>query len=40
MPHEIDWRPTAIEDVRALFEYLAEYASLWDAQDVTERILS
>ena len=23
MPHEIDSRPTAIEDVRALFEYLA-----------------
>ena len=40
MPHEIDWRPTAIEDVRALFEYLAEHASLWDAQNVTERILS
>lgn len=39
MPHEIDWRPTAIEDVRALFEYLAEHASLWDAQNVTERIL-
>ena len=40
MPHEIDWRPTAIEDVRALFEYLAENASLWDAQNVAERILS
>ena len=39
MPHEIDWRPIAIEDVRALFEYLAEHASLWDAQNVTERIL-
>lgn len=39
MPHEIDWRPAAIEDVRALFEYLAEHASLWDAQKVTERIL-
>ena len=40
MPHEIDWRPAAIEDVRALFEYMAEHASLWDAQHVTERILS
>lgn len=40
MPHEIDWRPTAIEDVRALFEYLAEHASLWDAKNVAERILS
>lgn len=39
MLHEIDWRPSAIEDVRALFEYLAEHASLWDAQNVTERIL-
>ena len=40
MPHEIDWRPIAIEDVRALFEYLAENASLWDAEHVTERVLS
>lgn len=39
MAYEIDWRATAVEDVRALFEYLAEHASLWDAREVTERIL-
>lgn len=39
MPYEVDWLPGAIEDVKALFEYLAENASLWDAGDVTERIL-
>lgn len=39
MPHKVDWRPCAIEDVRTLFEYLAENASLWDAQNVTERLL-
>ncbi|WP_265257438.1 hypothetical protein [Verminephrobacter aporrectodeae] len=27
MPHEIDWRPSAIEDLRELFEYLAEHAT-------------
>lgn len=40
MPHKIDWKPTAIEDVRAIFEYLAENASLWDAEHVAERVLS
>ena len=40
MPHEIDWRPQAIEDVRALSEYLVENASLHDAQHVTERVLT
>lgn len=40
MPHEVDWRPGAIEDVQELFEYLAEHASLWDAADVTYRVLN
>ncbi len=40
MRFEVDWRPGAIEDVRELFEYLAANASLWDAQNVTERLLS
>ena len=38
-PFKVDWRPAAIEDVRALFEYLAENASLWDAEHVTDRVL-
>lgn len=37
MSYEIEWRPGAIEDITALFEYLAENASLWDARSVTER---
>ena len=40
MLYRVDWSASAIEDVRELFEYLAENASLWDAQNVAERILS
>ncbi len=39
MSYEIEWRPGAIEDITALFEYLAENASLWDARNVTERLI-
>jgi len=39
-PFKVDWRPAAIEDVQALFDYLSENASLWDAEYVTERVLS
>lgn len=39
MLHKVEWRAAAIEDVRALFEYLAEHASLWDAEHVTEQVL-
>lgn len=40
MSYKVEWRPNAIEDVGNLFEYLARNASLWDAEHVTERILS
>jgi toxin ParE1/3/4 len=40
MPYRVDWSAPAIEDVQALFEYLAENATLWDAEHVTERVLS
>ncbi|CSQ87759.1 Uncharacterised protein [Shigella sonnei] len=40
MSYEIEWRPGAIEDITALFEYLAENASLWDARNVTERLIT
>ena len=40
MSYEIEWRPSAIEDITALFEYLAENASLWDARNVTERLIT
>lgn len=39
MSYEIEWRPGAIEDITALFEYLVENASLWDARNVTERLI-
>ncbi|HAF4830709.1 TPA: type II toxin-antitoxin system RelE/ParE family toxin [Salmonella enterica] len=39
MRYEIEWIENAMEDLATLFEYLAENASLWDANDVTERIL-
>ena len=38
MGYEIEWRPGVIEDITALFEYLAENASLWDARNMTERL--
>ncbi|NKI74330.1 type II toxin-antitoxin system RelE/ParE family toxin [Dickeya sp. CFBP 2040] len=39
MTYEI-WRPVAAEDMAALFEYVAENASLWDARNVTERLIA
>ncbi|EFT6480918.1 type II toxin-antitoxin system RelE/ParE family toxin [Salmonella enterica] len=39
MRYEIEWIENAMEDLTTLFEYLAENASLWDANDVTDRIL-
>ncbi|KOY60318.1 addiction module toxin RelE [Photorhabdus heterorhabditis] len=40
MPYDVEWKQGAIEDVTALFDYIAENSSLWDAKDVTERILN
>lgn len=40
MPYRVNWTASAIEDVRALFEYLAENATLWDAEHVTGRVLA
>jgi plasmid stabilization system protein ParE len=37
--YEVNWSPAAAEDIRAIFEYLAEHASLGDAEHVTERVL-
>ncbi|MCL1962136.1 MAG: type II toxin-antitoxin system RelE/ParE family toxin [Desulfovibrionaceae bacterium] len=37
--YKVDWSQSAGEDVRELFDYLAENASLQDAQNVTERIM-
>lgn len=40
MAYEVVWSASAVEDVGALFEYLAVNASLWDAEYVTEQVLS
>ena len=40
MLYKVDWRQSAIDDVQAIFEYLAVNSSLWDAEHVTDRILS
>lgn len=40
MPYSVNWTASAIEDVQAIFEYLAENASLWDAEHVTGRVLA
>ncbi|WP_329503131.1 type II toxin-antitoxin system RelE/ParE family toxin [Klebsiella aerogenes] len=40
MPYEVEWKQGAIEDVTALFDYIAENSSLWDARNVTDRVLA
>ncbi|EHT5123139.1 type II toxin-antitoxin system RelE/ParE family toxin [Salmonella enterica] len=40
MPYDVEWKQGAIEDVTALFDYIAENSSLWDARNVTDRILA
>ncbi|GAR02838.1 hypothetical protein NGUA02_02519 [Salmonella enterica] len=40
MTYEVAWRPGAVEEMAALFEYRAENASLWDARNVTGRVIA
>ncbi|MBD2799124.1 type II toxin-antitoxin system RelE/ParE family toxin [Xenorhabdus sp. M] len=40
MPYDVEWKQEAIEDVMVLFDYIAENSSLWDARNVTDRILN
>ncbi len=40
MPYDVEWKQGAIEDVTMLFDYIAENSSLWDAQNVTDRVLT
>ncbi len=40
MPYDVEWKQGAIEDVTTLFDYIAENSSLWDAQNVTDRVLA
>ena len=38
--YSVNWSASAIEDMSALFEFLAESASLWDAEYVIDRVLA
>ncbi|MDE9483918.1 type II toxin-antitoxin system RelE/ParE family toxin [Xenorhabdus bovienii] len=40
MTYDVEWKQGAIEDVMALFDYIAENSSLWDARNVTDRLLN
>ena len=37
--HRVDWSASALEDIEALFDYLAEHASLWDADSLCKRLV-
>jgi plasmid stabilization system protein ParE len=39
MPYDVQWSASAGEDIDALFDYLAERASLWAAVDECERLI-
>jgi plasmid stabilization system protein ParE len=39
MLYEVVWTESASEDIHALFDYLAEHASLWTANDQCERLV-
>ena len=39
MPHKVVWSQTAGEHIEALFDYLAEHASLWDANQLCQRLV-
>lgn len=38
--HRVEWSASALEDIEALFDYVAEHASLWDADNLCRRLLS
>lgn len=37
--HRVDWSASALEDIEALFDYLAEHVSLWDADNLCKRLV-
>lgn len=40
MSYDVEWKQGSIDDVMALFDYIAENSSLWDARNVTDRVLA
>ncbi|HEY8908641.1 MAG TPA: type II toxin-antitoxin system RelE/ParE family toxin [Rhodoferax sp.] len=37
--HRVDWSASALEDIEALFDYLAENTSLWDAVNLCKKLV-
>jgi toxin ParE1/3/4 len=37
--YRVEWSASAHDDIAALFEYVAEHASLWDADNLCQRLL-
>lgn len=37
--HRVEWSVSALEDIEALFDYLAEHSSLWDANRLCRDLL-
>ena len=37
--HHVEWSASALEDIEALFDYVAEHVSLWDADNLCRRLL-
>ena len=37
--HRVNWSVSALDDIEALFDYLAEHASLWDADNLCNRLV-
>jgi toxin ParE1/3/4 len=37
--HRVEWSASALEDIEVLFDYLAEHASLWDADNLCNRLV-
>ena len=38
--HRVEWSASATDDLAALFDYVAEHTSLWDADNLCQRLLS
>ena len=37
--YRVEWSASDHDDIAALFEYVAEHASLWDADNLCQRLL-
>ena len=37
--YRVEWSASAHDDIAALFEYVAEHTSFWDADNLCQRLL-